>query len=433
MGSELFGSAAVGSMMQRPTTVETRLFVGMGFKYRSRPNLIRSRYFVSTSLALSLYLKDDVRKAHVPLGHCQYVVTPAPRRALTRIATGMIASWFVCDLIMPRDDAKANHVIQCIGSSSIQKGEDFVAKHMKSVPSKPTLYGSYEEVYSDPNVDCVYIGSPHGFHKRDCLNAIAAGKNVLCEKAFTLNAKEAREVFAAAEKKGVYVAEAMWLRHRPMIADLRRMLYEEKVIGDVWRCHADFYNHTDIPTLPPTSRYRNPDLGAGSLLDLGIYTLTWAILMLDPKPPAEAESPTIQAMQTFVEGIECNTSVLMKYKSSGRHGVVTCTTNAERGVPHVFGTIEGSNGYIKVEGRVPSHPDAFYVYPKQEGEAQAKGIKYDYKKTYQGFPYEADNTALDLAGGRKESRIMPWSETVRVMEMMDEIRRQGGTVYSVDK
>ncbi|KAF4119408.1 Oxidoreductase family, NAD-binding Rossmann fold [Geosmithia morbida] len=348
------------------------------------------------------------------------------------ITTGMIASWFVTDLLMPRDDAKAKHVIQCIGASSIQKGEDFVAKHMNGAP-KPTLYGSYEEVYNDSNVDVVYIGTPHGFHKRDCLNAIAAGKNVLCEKAFTINAKEAREVLEAAKKKGVYLAEAMWLRHRPIVADLRRMLYEEKVIGDVWRFQGDFYDHIDIPSLPSTSRYRNPDLGAGSLLDLGIYTLTWAILMLDPKTPASSESPTVRAVQSFVMDIECSTSILLRYSSSGRQGVVTSTTNASRGNPYTFATIEGSNGYITIEGRVPSHPDAFYVHPKQNGAAKSEGKKYDYRKPFQGFPYEADNTALDVAAGRKESEIMPWSETIRVMEIMDEVRRQGGTVYPADK
>jgi hypothetical protein len=118
------------------------------------------------------------------------------------LATGMISSWFVEDLVLDRPDAKAKHVIQCIGSSSLEKGKDFAAKHCPK--ASPTVYGTYDEVYSDPDVDCVYIGTPHSFHKQNCLDAIAAGKNVLCEKAFTINAAEAKEVFDAARKKDVY-------------------------------------------------------------------------------------------------------------------------------------------------------------------------------------------------------------------------------------
>ena len=160
--------------------------------------------------------------------------------------------------------------MQAIGSSSVEKGKAFAAKHLKHATTQPTIYASYDEVYADPNVDCVYIGSPHGFHKRDLLAAIAAGKNILCEKAFTINAREAREVFDAARKKGVYVHEAMWLRHRPMIADLRKLLYEDKAIGDVFRTTSDFQMHVDIPNLPSTSRLKDLSLGAGSLLDIGI-------------------------------------------------------------------------------------------------------------------------------------------------------------------
>ncbi|KAI9150623.1 D-xylose 1-dehydrogenase (NADP(+)) [Paramyrothecium foliicola] len=350
------------------------------------------------------------------------------------ITTGLISSWFVEDLLMPRSDAKAKHIIQAIGTSSIQKGNDFVAKYLKDDPSqKPTIYGSYKEVYNDPNVDCVYIGTPHGFHKRDCLEAIAAGKNILCEKAFTINAAEAKEIFDAAKQKGVYVAEAMWLRHRPMVAELRKILYEDKAIGEVFRTTSDFQLDIDIASLPSTSRYKNLELGAGSLLDIGIYSLTWAILTLEPDAPAPRPKPKIMAVQSFIDGIEVTTSLLLHYADTGRQGIVTSTTEKKKGSPAVIATIDGKNGFVEVEGHLPSHPHSFTVYPKWTGEQKPEGKKYDFKRQQQGFIYEADNTALDLAAGKKESSIMPWSETIRVMEIMDEVRRQGGTVYPVDK
>ena len=275
-------------------------------------------------------------------------------------------------------------------------------------------------------------------HYRDCLLAISAGKNILCEKAFTLNAREAKEVLDAAQAKGVYVAEAMKLRHRPIYLELMRMLHEEKVIGDVFRMNSDFSLLVDIPSLPASSRYKDIKLGAGTLLDIGIYPLTWAMMALDPKTPKESELPKIVAAQSFQDGIEVTTSVILKYQSTGRQGVVTSTTMAN-GNPEIIARIDGTDGYIEVEGPVPSVPEAFTVYPKLQGDpnqklGKQKGKRYEFddSKIGQGFVWEADNTAVDIANGRKESEYMPWRETLRVMEILDEIRRQGGTRYPCD-
>jgi len=317
----------------------------------------------------------------------------------------------------------------------MQKCQDFAAKYCPK--ASPTLYASYEAVYADENVDCVYIGTPHAFHKKNCLDAIAAGKNVLCEKAFTLNAREAKEVVDAARQKGVYLHEAMWLRHRPLVAQLRKLLYEEKAIGDVFRMFADFALEVDIPSLPETSRHRNVKLGAGSFLDIGIYSLTWAILALDPGTPQHSERPLVLAAQTHRHGVEVTTSVLLQYPSTGRQGIATSSTVAN-GDPNVICRIEGTQGYIEVEGPTGSLPLSFTVYPKREGDPNSGGAtkpsgkKYDFPRVGRGFVYEADDTALDIAAGRKESQIMPLSETIHVMELMDSIRKQGGTKYPPD-
>ncbi|KAJ3570400.1 hypothetical protein NPX13_g5743 [Xylaria arbuscula] len=351
------------------------------------------------------------------------------------IATGLISFWFVEDLVLSRPDAPVNHVIQAIGSSSKEKGEAFAAKHCPN--SKPKIYDSYEAACKDPEVDVVYIGTPHGFHKKNCLEAIAHGKNVLCEKAFTLNAREAREVFAAAKEKGVYIAEAMWLRHRPLFKQLMKLLYEDKIIGDVFRMWSDFGREWDVPNLPATSRYRDLALGAGTLLDLGIYSLTWGITTLDPKIPKNSETPKILAAQTFEVGIEVATSIILQYGSSGRQGVITSTTKVD-GNPDMVARIEGTAGTIEVVGPTTSDPKYFVVYPKFSTDAagntkRGEGKRYDFEVPGRGYTYEADATALDILAGKKESDVMPWSESIRVMEIMDEIRRQGGTVYKADK
>ncbi|KAK4940204.1 hypothetical protein LTR10_019633 [Elasticomyces elasticus] len=346
------------------------------------------------------------------------------------VSTGMIASWFVADLVLDRPDAKAKHIIQSIGSSSVQKGKDFASKFCPQ--SSPTIYGSYEEVYADPSVDCVYIGTPISFHKQNCLDAIAAGKNVLCEKAFTMNAREAKEVFEAAQKKGVYVHEAMWLRHRPMVAKLRQLLYQDRVIGDVFRMSSDFFDRLDIPNLPETSRYKHPKFGAGTLLDIGIYPLTWALLTLDSNTPDNAERPKVLASQTHLHGVEVTSSIVVQYPSSGRQGVITSTHMSSK-PSNLVCRVYGTEGYIDVTGEAPSMPHFFTVYGRKEDyQTFDQGRKYEFPHVGLGFIFEADNTALDIAAGRKESAIMPWQETIRVMELMDEIRKQGGTEYPQD-
>ena len=353
------------------------------------------------------------------------------------VATGLISSWFVEDLVLERKDPKAKHIIQAIGSSSLQKGKDFVKKYLPS--TSPSIYGSYAEVYSDRDVDVIYIGTPHSMHKQNCLDAIAAGKHVLCEKAFTLNAADAEEVIAAARAKGVYLMEAMWLRFTPLMQTLRRMLHEEKVIGDVKRMFCDFGLDMDIGKLGPGSRYKDPALGAGSLLDIGIYSLTWGLVALDEGVGEEAKTPKVVAQQSLEDGVDVTSSAILMYPGR-RQGIVTSTTNI--GHQPVFARVEGSEGYILVRGPAPSMPDAFEVYPKASGSdpsnpggkgAEATQTVKSDRQGGRGFFWEADAVALDVAAGRKENAVMPLAETVRMMKIMDSIRKQGGAKFPQDR
>ena len=353
--------------------------------------------------------------------------------------TGLISSWFVEDLILSRPDAKARHIVQAIGSSSVEKGRTFIEKHLPSV--KPVVYGSYDQLYRDPDVDIVYIGTPHAFHRKNCLDAISAGKHVLCEKAFAITAKEAREVLAAAKAKGVFVMEAMWTRFTPLVRSLREKLFKEKVIGDVRRTFCDFGLEMNIAALGSESRLKNPELGAGSLLDIGIYSLTWGLLSLDPGTGDEAEEPKIVGVQSLSDQVDIMTSVILHYASTGRHGVLTSSTEVK--TDRAFCRIEGTKGTIVVEGVAASVPETFTVYSKTVGsasrgvstqtEAETGRSTIEFEKIGKGFYWEADAVALDIAAGRYENEIMPHSETVRVMEMMDEIRRQGGARFPQDQ
>lgn len=339
----------------------------------------------------------------------------------------MISSWFVTDLLAPTwPNKRANHTITCIGSSSVQKGETFISTYMKAASTKPTVYGSYESVYADPNVDCVYIGTPHSMHARNCLDAIAAGKNVLCEKPFAMTLAQTKEVFAAAEAKGVFVMEAMWTRFYPLVRTLQKLLHEDQIIGTIFRTFADFGLDVDVPGLPEGSRYKDPALGAGSLLDVGVYSLMWGLVTLSSAVGDKAEDPEVVSTQSIAHEVDVASSLILRYPSNGRQGVITSTTNVLS--QRAFARIEGSKGVILVEGPETSSPESFTVtLHGQKGEE-----KYEFEKPGRGFFWEADAVALDLAAGRKQNDIMPWKETERVMGILDGVRRRGGAKFPVD-
>ncbi|KAJ5369432.1 dimeric dihydrodiol dehydrogenase [Penicillium cosmopolitanum] len=344
------------------------------------------------------------------------------------IATGMISSWFVKDLVLDRPDAKAHHTIEAIGSSSQEKGQTFAQEYCPH--ESTTIYGSYEEVYTDPSVDIVYIGTPHAFHLRNCLDAIAHGKHVLCEKAFTLNASQAREVFAAAKDRGVFVMEAMWIRFHPLTRALQVKIHEDNVIGRVQRVFCDFSLDMDIDSLPDDSRLKNPALGAGSLLDIGIYSLTWALLAADPNVGGKAHVPGILASQKLSNGADVATAAILGYPS-GIQAIVTSSLSFAT-APQ-FCRIEGTEGFIIVQGPGTSAPERFTVHLKTpSGDTAAEGITFSFNKPGMGFYWEADAVAVDISEGRIENDIMPWAETIRVLEILDEIRRQGGARYDCD-
>ena len=356
---------------------------------------------------------------------------PARRnRELTPpIATGKITQWFCEDLLKPDWPGKsANHIIQAIGGSSLDKAKKFAEEQIAPAKPKvqPKLYGSYEEVYNDDRVDCVYIGTPHSFHKQNCLDSIKAGKNVLCEKPFAMNEKEAEEVFAAAEKKGVFIMEAMWTRFFPIVRRLHKFLHEEKKLGTIYRVFCDFGLDIDIPSLPDDSRYKDPALGAGSLLDIGIYSLTWGLVALSGAVGDGAEDPEVNSSQTLNHGVDTDSSVLLRYPSTGRQGVCTSSTNVES--HRNFARIEGSKGHIIVHGKTPASPESFVFHPKETGKEE----QFTFEKPGRGFYWEADAVALDLQAGRKQNEIMPWAETLRMLRIMDGVRKRGGARFPVD-
>ncbi|KAJ5279025.1 hypothetical protein N7478_004397 [Penicillium angulare] len=358
----------------------------------------------------------------------------------------MIASWFVADLSLPRKDARARHIIQAVGARSEAKAQSFVENYAPALAQlEVTCYGSYEAVYNDPNVDIVYIATPHAFHKKNCIDAINAGKHVICEKPFTNNARETKEVIEVARRKGVFVMEGMWTRFFPIVEKFKQLLHEAKAIGEINRMFVDFSLDMPLQNLPSTSRLRDVALGAGALLDIGIYSLTWGLLSLEP--PGIREKAEIRAIQTLSDGVDVSSAILLRYPNApgGRQGVITSSVLHKTDV--IFARVEGSKGTVFLSGSGASTPDKITVSlkPLHAGQDMAdkssegfdmpkKELSFEFQEMCggKGFYYEAYCIALDIAAGKMESSIMPLDETLRVMEMLDTIRAQGGAKFPQD-
>ncbi|KAF4341173.1 dimeric dihydrodiol dehydrogenase [Fusarium beomiforme] len=360
------------------------------------------------------------------------------------LGTGWVSSMFVRDLLATRPDAKAQHTVTAIGSSSIEKGTSFVEKLWEKASDKPRpqVYADYQGVYDDPNVDIVYVGTPHSLHRKNCLDAIAAGKHVLCEKPFTINAKEAKEIVDAARKKGVFVMEAAWVRFCSLFDALREEILVKKSIGDVQRLSIDFGNKFDLSALPDNHRLKDPALGAGALLDIGFYTLTFASIILGDWKVGKEHPKLTEVLSTLdiVNGIDEANVVVLEYPASNG-GVKTgvCTSSFRYRGPDDFGYIQGSKGSITLFGPAVSVPGGFRV---TEGErpdppaADTRSTRVFHVERHEGtlgFYWEADAVAQDIAKGKTESDIVPLDETLRMMELMDQIRAANGLEYPQDE
>lgn len=214
---------------------------------------------------------------------------------------------------------------------------------------------------------------------------------------------------------------AMWTRFMPLTVQLLQLIHQDKVIGDVHRLFCDFGLAMDLDSLPATSRLKDPALGAGTLLDLGVYSLTWGLLGLDEGIASAALTPQVFSAQSISEGIDVATSVVLHYPQNGRQGILTSTMKTKS--DPVFARIEGSKGTIFIEGIATSVPRRFTVVTN---DAAAERQVYDAPaKVGKGFFYEADAVANDIFAGRVENATMPWDETLRVLALMDGIRARG--------
>jgi predicted dehydrogenase len=321
--------------------------------------------------------------------------------ALTRwgvLATGSIASTFVTDLALLPDAE-----VLAVGSRRLDKAKDFARKH-----GIARAYGSWVDLAADPDVDAVYVATPHSAHHAAAHLCLSAGKPVLCEKPITLDRASAADLVETARERGVFLMEAMWTRTLPAIRAMRELIVDG-AIGEVTAVYADF---AIGGTFPPTHRVRAPELGGGALLDVGVYPVAFAHMLLGvPR--------RISALATLTpEGVDENTAVVLGYDS----GALAALHCGIVGSGPASATVVGARGRIVI-------PDGFYRASGFTLERGERAERRTFRHRGHGLGYEAEEVMACLAAGRTESDLVPHSATLEVMGILDEIREEIGVEY----
>jgi predicted dehydrogenase len=307
------------------------------------------------------------------------------------LGTGNIAHTFANDLQFIDDG-----VVAAVGSRSRSSADAFGDKFGVSL-----RFDSYEALVASDQVDVVYVATPHPMHAENAMLALEHEKPVLVEKAFTMNAGEARELVATARAKNLFLMEAMWTRFLPHVAAVRALI-ADGVLGEIVSVEAD---HGQWFASDPSSRIFDPALGGSALLDLGVYPVSFASMVLGPPDRLTA------LVEPAFSGVDAQTSMLFGY-ASGAHAVLTCTLRARSATR---ACITGTKARIEIDG-VFYAPSAFTLI-NRDGDAQ----RYDFPRRGRGLFYQAQEVATCLREGRAESEVMPLDESISIMETMDRV------------
>ncbi len=310
------------------------------------------------------------------------------------LGTGGIAGAFATDLRLTDSG-----VVVAVGSRSQASADRFADEF-----GIANRHGSYESLVADAEVDVIYVASPHPMHHDNAILALRAGKHVLVEKPFMMNAAEAREVAGVARERGLFAMEAMWTRFLPHVAVIRDWL-GQGLLGDVVTVTAD---HGQWFAEDAGFRLFAPELGGGALLDLGVYPVSFASMVLGPP------SRVVSISDPAFTGVDAQTSMLFGY-DSGAQAVLTCTLRARSATR---AAIVGTDARIEVEGDFYA-PAAVTLLPRKGDPIRVESVHEG-----RGLRHQADEVARLLAAGDVESPLMPLDETISIMETMDLVLAQ---------
>ncbi|KAF2788471.1 NAD(P)-binding protein [Melanomma pulvis-pyrius CBS 109.77] len=344
------------------------------------------------------------------------------------LATGGIAKLFTMDLLLDsktRGVSDIVHEVVAIGSSSSVESAQRFAKDVGAPGAK--CYGTYGDLAKDLNVDIIYVASPHSHHYHNVKMCLENGKNVLCEKPFTMNAKQAMALANLSREKKVFLMEATWIRFFPLTMRIQEII-QSGAIGRVQRVFADHGRELIDQNTPSSSRFVDMNLGAGGFVDLGLYSLTWAFLPLYHwKPNGERRSPSVAGSMILNEqyGFDEHSTAVLTWKDAVAVATSSVTSTSDRIEDGAVGPatkIIGTKGIITIPS--PSYRPVEFSLHVDEAVT-----KFRFPIPGHGMFWEADSAARCLARGELENKIMPLDETIEVLRVMDQLREIGGLNY----
>lgn len=314
------------------------------------------------------------------------------------LGPGGIARAFAKDLTFLE-----GHTIGAVGSRSLNNAQVF-AKDFGG-----TAYGSYEELVNDSTIDAIYIATPHPAHHDNVILALNAGKPVLCEKPFAVNAAEAQAMVDAASHNKVALMEAMWARFLPHYAKVREII-ASGVLGPILSIHADHGQRLADQNIP---RLVDPHLAGGALLDLGIYPISFAHMILGN--PQSIKSTAVMTDK----GVDAQTSMIFTY-DNGAQSVLTTTMIEQTPCRAV---VAGLHGWLEI--------DRTFYNPASMRVILNDGSVTQYPSTYtgHGLREQAESFKRLVQSGKFESEILSWQDTIDIMKTMDTVREQIGLKY----
>jgi predicted dehydrogenase len=321
------------------------------------------------------------------------------------LGCGRIARKFAADLSLVAD-AK----LTALGARQLVTAQEFA----KEFPA-PHVHGSYEELVSNPDVDVIYIASPHALHHEHTLLCLNHGKAVLCEKAFALNLRQVKEMVDTARSKKIFLMEAIWSKFLPQYQKVQEILASGE-LGDIRNV---LINFGFIPQPPVPPRLFDPALGGGSLLDIGIYNVFMALSFLGKPDEIEA------SMTPASTGVDEQCAMLFKYKNGAMAQLFSSLTSN-------LGTeadIGGTKSRLRLTSRFYAPSATIEIFTGRED--TKKIIPVD-KEPGSGYQYEARHVGECLRKGLTESPVMSHADSILLMETMDRIRAAAGIHYTAD-
>jgi len=321
------------------------------------------------------------------------------------LGTGKIAKAFATALLDTPGATLAAVASRTVDSAT-KFGQEFGAER---------FHGSYQALADDPEVDVIYIGTPHPMHHENALMCLNGGKAVLVEKSFTMNRRQAEDIINLARAKKLFVMEAMWTRFMPAVVEAKRIV-DSGEIGVPANVTADFGFTADVG---PEHRLFAPELGGGALLDLGIYPLSMSSFFLGPVTAVKAQA------EMAPTGVDMQTAFTLSHQGGG---VSSCACSLRSRTPTEL-TISGSKGFVRLHDRF--HNTEKITVTVVDGAARDERT-INLPRSGNGYTHEAQEVGRCIRAGLIESPVMPHEETLSLMGTLDEIRAQIGLRYGAD-